>query len=154
MTIWTIQKTIDHYEELYKKIETYGQFMKRLDKEHEFNPIEIATYKEYKLIAEWLKELQHYKDLEEQGRLIELPCKVGDMVYVFGTFIKGIEAKRIVSISIEEDSILIKDDVWDGVICEAHQIGKTVTDKYGCVYGYYLTKEEAEQALAELGGKA
>ena len=29
-------------------------------------------------LAEWLKELQRYKDLEEAGRLIELPCAVGD----------------------------------------------------------------------------
>ena len=27
-------------------------------------------------------KLKYYEDLEEQGRLIELPCKVGDMVYV------------------------------------------------------------------------
>ena len=26
-------------------------------------------------------KLQHYEDLEERGRLIELPCKVGDKVY-------------------------------------------------------------------------
>ena len=71
-----MQEIIDRYEDLYKKIEVYGQFMKRLEKEHKLNPIEIATYKEYKLIAEWLKELQHYKDLEEQGRLIEtIRCK-------------------------------------------------------------------------------
>lgn len=25
-------------------------------------------------------KLAHYEDLEEQGRLIELPCKVGDRV--------------------------------------------------------------------------
>ena len=28
------------------------------------------------------QKLAHYEDLEEQGRLIELPCKVGDTVYV------------------------------------------------------------------------
>lgn len=39
------------------------------------------TYKEYSSFRHYLKELQHYKDLEEQGRLIELPCKVGDTVY-------------------------------------------------------------------------
>ena len=27
------------------------------------------------------EKLKHYEDLEEQGRLIELPCKVGDTVY-------------------------------------------------------------------------
>ena len=25
--------------------------------------------------------LAHYEDLEEQGRLVELPCKIGDIVY-------------------------------------------------------------------------
>lgn len=28
-----------------------------------------------------LEKLAHYEDLEEQGRLIELPCKIGDTVY-------------------------------------------------------------------------
>lgn len=31
--------------------------------------------------ADWLEELKRYRDLEEQGRLLVLPCKVGDMVY-------------------------------------------------------------------------
>lgn len=26
-------------------------------------------------------KLQHYEDLKEQGKLIELPCKIGDTVY-------------------------------------------------------------------------
>ena len=28
-----------------------------------------------------LEKLAHYEDLEEAGRLIELPCKIGDAVY-------------------------------------------------------------------------
>ena len=28
-----------------------------------------------------LERLAHYEDLEEQGRLVELPCKIGDTVY-------------------------------------------------------------------------
>ena len=31
--------------------------------------------------ADWLEELKCYRDLEEQGRLLVLPCKVGDVVY-------------------------------------------------------------------------
>ena len=31
---------------------------------------------------EAIQKLAHYEDLEEQGRLIELPCKIGDTVYV------------------------------------------------------------------------
>lgn len=31
--------------------------------------------------ADWLEKLKRYRDLEEQGRLLVLPCKVGDTVY-------------------------------------------------------------------------
>lgn len=31
--------------------------------------------------ADWLEELKRYRDLEERGRLLVLPCKVGDTVY-------------------------------------------------------------------------
>ena len=31
--------------------------------------------------ADLMEELKRYKDLEEQGRLLVLPCKVGDTVY-------------------------------------------------------------------------
>lgn len=30
------------------------------------------------------RKLKDYEDLEEQGRLIKLPCKVGDTVYAIG----------------------------------------------------------------------
>ncbi len=31
--------------------------------------------------ADWLEKSKRYRDLEEQGRLLVLPCKVGDTVY-------------------------------------------------------------------------
>lgn len=36
-----------------------------------------------------LKELKNYEDLEEQGLLLRLPCKVGTKVYCIMTNIKG-----------------------------------------------------------------
>lgn len=42
----------------------------------------IKEYWEHKQVAEYLRKLKEYEDLEEQGRLINLPCKVGDTVYV------------------------------------------------------------------------
>jgi len=42
-------------------------------------PEEIQTF--YKTISELSGELAKYKEAEEQGRLIVLPCKVGDTVY-------------------------------------------------------------------------
>ena len=38
----------------------------------------VREYWEYKQVAEWLKELKEYKELEENGRLLHLPCKIGD----------------------------------------------------------------------------
>lgn len=128
MTTLTIQEVIDRYEKLYKKIETYGRFMNRLDKEYELNPIEIATYEEYKQITEYLKELQHYKDLEEQGLLLKLPCNVGDTVY---------EHYRMTTLDewdIDEHKVTLED---------LNKIGRTV----------FLTRKEAEAKLAELKGE-
>ena len=73
-----------------------------------------------------IDKLAYYEDLDEQGRLIKLPCKVGDTVY----FIKNSETivKR------KADMIFI------GVFWE--EFGKTV----------FLTKEEAEEKL-KLRGK-
>lgn len=37
---------------------------------------------QHEKLAEWLEELKSYKEAEEQGLLVRLPCKVGDIVYV------------------------------------------------------------------------
>ena len=41
----------------------------------------LKSSKDCKQLAEWLMQLKEYQSLEEQGRLIKLPCKVGDTVY-------------------------------------------------------------------------
>lgn len=40
-----------------------------------------------KYISDALEKLADYEDLEEQGRLVKLPCKVGDTVYVDNTIL-------------------------------------------------------------------
>lgn len=37
--------------------------------------------KEHEQLAEWLIKLKEYQDLEADGRLARLPCKVGDTVW-------------------------------------------------------------------------
>jgi hypothetical protein len=64
-----------------EKGKTFDLEMYRNWLELEPMPISLKRYWEHKQTAEWLKELQYYKDLEEQGRLITLPCKVGDVLY-------------------------------------------------------------------------
>lgn len=45
--------------------------------------------REHLQLAEWLKELKEYKALEEQGKLLKLPCAVGDTVYTLNTLPNG-----------------------------------------------------------------
>ena len=80
--------------------------------------------------SEWEKilnvatKLKEYEDLEEQGRLIKLPCKVGDDVY----YILGIPNKTPCTI-----------DKCTFELSDINKIGKTL----------FLTREEAEAKLKE-----
>lgn len=68
---------------LEEKINRLREAEKRLRKhlsEDEFGVVR-RTADGFKQEADWLEELKRYRDLEEQGRLLVLPCKVGDVVY-------------------------------------------------------------------------
>jgi hypothetical protein len=105
-----------------------------------------------------VEKLADYEDKQEQGLLIELPCKVGDVVYhekPYVTLYTGIQAYQITNIMISQN----KKGVWtkkyramlllNGKIVDSQinfsfdAIGKTV----------FLTRSEAESALAKMGGK-
>lgn len=81
-------------------------------------------------------------------KLIRLPCKVGDTIYHIGMFVDGIKAEVVNDFRIFEGRIALYSDSWDGRICETHQIGKVVEEIYDW-NGYFLTREEAEKALKE-----
>lgn len=95
----------------------------------------------------WLKvyfKLKDYEDLEEQGRLIKLPCKVGDTVYKPNP----VTLKEIVEIKIE--SMFITESNFN-------ISGRTTQMKYSfcCIpkdfdKTVFLTKSEAEAKLKEL----
>ena len=101
-------------------------------------------------VAELLEELKSYKDLEEQGLLVRLPCKVGDMVWDndFG-YPESYEIKAFsygyCDSYVEpdtEDQIIFYYENYSGSIAGAFpisEIGKTV----------FLTREEAEKKLEE-----
>ena len=73
-----------------------------------------------------IERLAEYEDLEEQGLLLRLPCKVGSTVY-------HIANKRI----LEVENV----DLFFLCLCVAEcRFGKTV----------FLTQEEAEQKLKEM----
>lgn len=105
----------------------------------------------YEQVAKWLKELKSYKDSEEQGLLVRLPCKVGDTVWDndFG-YPESYEIKAFsygyCDSYVEpdtEDQIIFYYENSIGSITGAFpmsEIGKTV----------FLTREEAEKKLEEL----
>ena len=87
-----------------------------------------------------LQELKEYRDLEEQGLLLKLPCKVDDTLY-FVSRNKIIEEFIVLKITYQDKFIItFRDESNDiGNVSEKY-IGKTV----------FLTKEEAEEKLKEL----
>lgn len=85
-----------------------------------------------------LQKLADYEDLEEQGRLIKLPCKVGDTVYVIVG--KNISAQKIQRATIDSEMKIEFCTKRRGFTL--FDIGKTV----------FLVKSEAEAKLKELRG--
>ena len=95
-----------------------------------------------------LRELKRYKDKEEQGLLIELPCKVGDKLYqpAFGNVKEYTLIGVVYDIFQKKWHLEIAFEVcgkWTKGICERDDIGRIV----------FLTRSEAEEALAKMGGK-
>lgn len=88
---------------------------------------------EIEKILKLAEKLKEYEDLEEQGKMLKLPCAVGDTVYRFYTV--DDETK------IYEHRITTLTNIVN--IMEVGEIGKTV----------FLTKSAAEQALKEMEDK-
>lgn len=86
------------------------------------------------LALETLDRLKQYEDAEEQGLLLRLPCKVGDKVYVIAEEWEDCYLPNSKYYEIYEDtfSLYMFEDVGERV---------------------FLTKEEAEQKLAEMKGE-
>ena len=80
------------------------------------------------------QKLKEYEDLEEQGLLLRLPCKVGDAVYeITGTTTRGYDWKYLTY-----EKAYVCETVFN--LSRLNDIGKTV----------FLTQTEAEQKLKEM----
>lgn len=94
-----------------------------------------------------LTKLGEYEDAEEQGKLVKLPCKVGDVVYGINTDRNIVSALKIISTKIYSYAIYFDyqliDGIYKNIVSFADiDFGKTV----------FLTKSEAEAKLKELKG--
>ena len=94
----------------------------------------MKTEDGYERVSIWTKnqqlidKLAYYEDLEEQGRLIKLPCKVGDTVY-------HVAQGKIVEVSNVDLFFLL-------LSVAENRFNNSV----------FLTKAEAETKLKELRG--
>ena len=114
----------------------------------------LAAYEDTGLTPEQIKELAHdttgplhrkiseWLYAETAGRLVVLPCKVGDRLYEV-TGRKTISVYKVKAIRVELFGLFIEWDIVEGFVWQslsginAGEIGKTV----------FLSREEAEKAL-------
>lgn len=90
-----------------------------------------------------LNKLKEYNDLEEQGKLLKLPCAVGDWVYkIKDGWVNYHKVDRIEVVGDKEDNVYFKSGFEPEKIpfCTLDDFGKTV----------FLTKEEAKAKLEKL----
>lgn len=104
-------------------------------------------YRNLWAMADLREKLKEYEDLEEYGRLVKLPCKVGDTVYGINIDRNIASALKIISVKIYSYAIYFNYQLIDGIYKNIvsftdFDIGKTV----------FLTKSEAEAKLKELRG--
>jgi hypothetical protein len=104
---------------------------------------DCQTSEERKRLKTALEKLANYEDLEEQGLLVRLPCKVGDILFRINKGARNPIIKMKVShITIKSKSYSIKaiEEDYGEVLFSNNVIGKTV----------FLTREDAEKKLEEM----
>lgn len=98
-------------------------------------------------VDKWRK----YKYLEEQGRLIKLPCKVGDTIYAVGVLgFETVEEYRVIRVDYHGNLATNRSEFYTEALIVSEpmadigfydkEFGKTV----------FLTKSKAEERLKEL----
>lgn len=96
-----------------------------------------------KTVENMIKKLTTYEDLEEQGLLVKLPCKVGDIMFRINKDAKNpIIELTVTQIDITRRSYNLEviDRDYGELMCFKNDIGKTI----------FPTREEAEKKLEEI----
>nr|DAP60795.1 MAG TPA: hypothetical protein [Caudoviricetes sp.] len=89
----------------------------------------------YGQVAKWLEELKSYKDAEEQGLLVRLPCPIGTTVWnIYGMDIRENVVSGIECGKDDKCFLWANEDEWLG------EFNVSV----------FITREEAEKKLEEM----
>ena len=140
----------DSYGDVYVKQHDYVTASERIAECEGFEDFEEIFRK--KMTDTASERLCEYEDLEEQGRLVKLPCKVGDDIYAIPSEVnyrlnksfgaKGLNAicRQVVD-HIEFNSY--------GYLVSTNE-GMTVHRQEAFGETWFLTRNEAEQRLKEM----
>ncbi len=133
----TLEEAISHAKEVAEKNYRGADFesIDSVDDDIKANCIKCAE--EHEQLVKWLEELKSYKDLEEQGLLVRLPCKVGDSVFIIVG--RDISKQGIRKVEISDNGIIFKTNRRKRIFNVA-EFGKTV----------FLAREDAEKKLEEM----
>ena len=123
-----IDEFIEHAKEKAREHRYHADFF---ESDNPMNTACIKSAEDCEQLAEWLEKSKEYQQLEEQDRLVKLPCK--DVYY-------------IVDINNPKYAMVMKRPIRELAIYDIENI-----DKENCKY--FSTKEKAEAKLEELRGK-
>lgn len=102
-------------------------------------------------LVQWLEELKEYKELEEQGRLLKLPCKIGETLWWISD--EDEEGNKVFCPrKCEEPISLVGIDRDGDIVVLVGESENNPFDKLGSRWAL-LTKEEAEAKLKEMKGE-
>ena len=112
------------------------------------NGLIALFYRNLWAMADLRETLKDYEDREEQGLLIELPCKVGTTIYIVHRYWNCVDIGNICGIAECDDvdcfcfKVYVDPDTY--TVVAISDFGKE----------WFLTEAEAEEALAQMqGGK-
>ena len=132
-----IDEFIEHAKEKAREHRYHADFF---ESDNPMNKACIKSAEDCEQLAEWLEKSKYYEDLEEQGLLLRLPCKIGTTVYNTRWW----------------------DDVTEKVKADGktfyrtvhkHKVSKStfsLLDIYAFGETVFLTQAEAEQKLKEM----
>lgn len=151
-----IDEFIEHTKEKAREHRYHADFF---ESDNPMNTACIKSAEDCEQLAGWLEKSKEYQQLEEQGRLLKLPCKIGDDVYFVPSKVnyklnilnKHSENNKVYHQKVE-DFVLTR----HGWYLECDQdvkygTGYILTDVSFCKT-WFLTKPEAEAKLKELRG--
>lgn len=119
--------------------------MERLTKRDEYGNADIIgvdsnelqlnlEFEELNKVTDALNRLATYEDTEEEGRLVELPCKVGDTVYFNSYYSKGTLQGEVKAITIDKHGTILT------LLTKTKQITRKPIEQV------YVSEGEAEKA--------